>query len=156
MKTSLCMLTCLSLLSIEAAAEVFKCLQNDGSTIYAYVPCTRLPEQSTLLNSSAAGEQNVTTANQNRQTDSQLRMTEIESKISMLQEKISVLQNEQDQEIYSTETANVEPAELYGMQRSIRSRYTYALNKSLQAIADLRRQSSALSLSSKNASRSSQ
>ena len=96
------------------------------------------------------------TANQNRQTDSPLRMTEIESKISMLQEKISVLQNEQDQEIYSTETANVEPAELYGMQRSIRSRYTYALNKSLQAIADLRRQRSALSLSSKNASRSSQ
>ena len=147
MKISLLILVCLSLLSENSIAEVFKCVQPDGSTVYAYVPCVTKPAENKPLNGESTIGEDQETALHVSQPIKQQQMTEIENKIAILQQKISDLQNEQDEELYAAETTVVEQAALYDLQRSIRNRFKIALDKSLLALATLRREKDFLLLS---------
>lgn len=137
----------LLLLSQHSIAEVFKCVQNDGSTVYAHVPCTAKPDPNLILGSALENKLNQSAAMQMNQPIRHRQITEIEKKIAILQEQISDLQNAQDDELYAVETNVVKQTELYDMQRSIRNRYTIVLNKNLMEMATLRREKDFLALS---------
>ena len=115
-----------------AFAEVFKCKDKNGQTVFAHVPCAAKKAPDPAI------------AQRKQQQDNSQRLREIDAQLNLLQATITMLQEYQDQELITAEQSESDEQSLYERQKIIRNRIGTQINDELAKMSKLRKERSDL------------
>jgi hypothetical protein len=119
----------LTLIAPAAQAEVFTCLQADGTTAFAYVPCRVTPKKATVTTMPVEIEIAVIEP---------LSLTGVDTDILELESELDRLRAARESEIANAPFSASEPDALAALKQDIRASYQLRIDDSLQELLRLR------------------
>ncbi|MFT4797115.1 MAG: hypothetical protein ACJAYE_001323 [Candidatus Azotimanducaceae bacterium] len=121
----------LILISPAAKAEIFTCLQADGTAVFAYVPCRVSPKKVT--------ETTMPVEIENTVIEPQL-LTGVDTNIFELESELDRLRDARESEIANAPFSVSEPAALAALKQDIRASYQLKIDDHLNELLRLRRE----------------
>jgi len=118
----------LLLIAPVAQAEVFTCLQADGTTVFAYVPCRVAPKQTTVTPVPIEVEAVI----------EPLSIAEVDTDILKLESELDRLRDARESEIANAPFSASEPDALAALKQDIRASYQLRIDDHLNELLRLR------------------
>ena len=151
------------LIATSAQAEVFRCIQPDGTTTFADVPCRVQPATPAIEDTAAASDSSFDSPSDSpldSQLDSQLKghhpkneteqaasathsADQAQPTIQALETRLEELREDREAEIASAPFSANDPKVLAQLKRQIRAKYQLQIDQTLQHLLQLRREKSA-------------
>lgn len=143
------------LIATSAQAEVFRCIQPDGTTTFADVPCRVQPATPAIEDTAAASDASLDPPsdsplkghypkNETEQAASGTHSTDqTQPTIQSLETRLEELRENREAEIASAPFSANDPKVLAQLKRQIRAKYQLQIDQTLQHLLQLRREKSA-------------
>ena len=125
----------LTLIAPAVQADIFICLQADGTTAFAHVPCRVTPKKTTVTTISAKAEIVVIEP---------LSLTRVDTDVSGLESEFDRLHAARESEIADAPFSASEPNALATLKQDIRASYQLRINDRLKELLRLRNEKKGL------------